>query len=132
MNEPIRCLGSVSLFLILFVFLAYLRYLRHREILTLAEKGLAYPERRNGKDTLRWGIAITAIGLALLLGVLPMALGGEWPLLLIGLIPTFFGLSLVLIYVVMREGEPREEVKEEGESRAEVKEEGESMELLEE
>jgi phosphate/sulfate permease len=69
MNDLIPCAGSVTAFLIVFGFLAYLRYLRHKEILALAEKGLPYPKSRNGKkDTLRWGVIITAVGLALLAG----------------------------------------------------------------
>jgi len=102
----IPCVFGIAIFLILFLFFAFVRYLRHREILTLAEKGLAYPERRNGKDTLRWGIAISAIGLALIVGLLPIAWQNFWPILLIGLLPTFFGLGLVLIYVLTREGKP--------------------------
>jgi len=102
----IPCVFGVAIFLILFLFFAFVRYLRHREILTLAEKGLAYPERRNGKDTLRWGVAISAIGLALIVGLLPIAWQDFWPILLIGLLPTFFGLGLVLIYVLTREEKP--------------------------
>jgi hypothetical protein len=109
MNDLIPCLGSISFVLIVFGFFAFLRYMRHREILTLAEKGLVYPERRNGKDTLRWGIVITAIGLALIVGIAPVAWGNFWPLLLIGLLPAFFGLGLVLIYVLTREPKEKEE-----------------------
>jgi hypothetical protein len=103
---------GITIFLILFLFLAFVRYLRYKEIMTLAEKGLAYPERkngRNGKDTLRWGVAICAIGLALIVGVLPVAWGSFWPIMLIGLLPTFFGLGLVLIYVLTREEKPKPE-----------------------
>ena len=109
MNDLIPCLGSISFVLIVFSFFAFLRYMRHREILTLAEKGLVYPERRNGKDTLRWGIVITAIGLALIVGIAPVAWGNFWPLLLIGLLPAFFGLGLVLIYILTREPQEKEE-----------------------
>ena len=98
----IPCAGFVGVLLIVFGFLAYSRYLRHKEVLLLAEKGLVYPERKNGKDVLRWGIVITAIGLALLLGLLPLAIEDTWILLLPGLLCTFFGLSLVLIYVLTR------------------------------
>ncbi len=75
------------------------------------------PERArgNGKDTLRWGIAIAAIGMALCLGLYPIGFvaGSSWPLgfgpwMLAGLIPTFFGLALVLIYVLTREDKKSE------------------------
>lgn len=115
---------GISVFLIVFGFFAYVRYLRYRETITMAEKGLAYPERRNGKDTLRWGIVIAAIGIALIIGVFPEALRDSWPLLLVGLLPTFFGLGLVLIYVVTREEQPKPERESETE--------GESAPLLDE
>ncbi|MBN1148958.1 MAG: hypothetical protein JXA78_16995 [Anaerolineales bacterium] len=122
----IPCMFGIVIFLILFLFLAFVRYLHYKEILTLAEKGLAYPERKNGKngkDTLRWGILITAIGLALIVGLLPAAWGNFWPLLLIGLLPTFFGLGLVLIYVLTREQKPKLESEDVGGEAAESLEE---------
>ncbi|HEY4689503.1 MAG TPA: DUF6249 domain-containing protein [Anaerolineae bacterium] len=114
------CAGGVALFLIPFVFFAFLRYLRYKETLALAEKGLARPEqvRGNGKDTLRWGIAITAIGLALCVGLYPLGASrsvyplGFGPWMLIGLLPTFFGLALVLIYVLTREKKPEDKSSE--------------------
>ena len=38
-----------------------------------------------------------------------MAWGNFWPLLLIGLLPAFFGLGLVLIYILTREPQEKEE-----------------------
>jgi amino acid transporter len=110
------CTGFISLFVIIFGFLAYRRYLRHKEIMALAEKGLVYPEQKlnngTGKDSLRWGIVITAIGFALIVGLIPLALRGSWPLLLIGLLPAFFGLGLILIHVLTREETPKSEPDE--------------------
>lgn len=107
------CVGPLLLFLMIFSFTAFTRYLRYKETLALAEKGLVRPERTrgNGKDTLRWGIAIAAIGMALCVGLYPIGFEAgrsTWPLgfgpwMLAGLIPTFFGLALVLIYVLTRE-----------------------------
>ena len=113
-----RPVGRAYFFFFLFGLLALLRYLSFRETMMLAEKGLVRPDRTrgNGKDTLRWGIAITAIGLALCLGLYPIGFlaGRSFPLgfgpwMLAGLIPTFFGLALVLIYVLTREAKPKEE-----------------------
>jgi hypothetical protein len=123
MDESIAIACGSTLFfgtlsLIVFGFFAYLRHLRYKETIALAEKGLLRPERRaNGKGTLRWGIVITALGIALCLGLYPfgwLAAPGEFPLnfgpwMVFGLVPTFFGLALVLIYyLTSREG--REEV----------------------
>jgi hypothetical protein len=114
MNEAIFIICGSTLFfgimlLIIFGFFGYLRWLRYKETLFLAEKGLLRPERNGGKGkgTLRWGIVITALGIALCLGLYPVGfiggMGGEFPLrfgpwMLFGLIPTFFGLALVVIY----------------------------------
>ena len=119
----IPCAGVLGTLLIVFGYLALMRYLRYRETLSLAEKGLVRPERTvgNGKDTLRWGIALAAVGLALFIGLYPIGYladpAGVLPLrfgpwLLAGLLPMFFGLGLVLIYVFTREPHPRSETKE--------------------
>jgi hypothetical protein len=116
MDEAVTIpLASLLFFLLLFGFLALMRYMSYRETLDLAEKGLVRGDLRrggNGKDTLRWGIVITAVGLALCLGLWPLGFLGrtQFPLgfgpwMLAGLLPTFFGLGLVLIYVVTREKE---------------------------
>lgn len=115
-NEIFPCLGGISFFVILFGFIAFMRYLRYRETLALAEKGLVQVPRApngNGKDTLRWGIAITSVGLALCVGLYPIGVMvgtsapfGFGPWMLVGLLPTFFGLGLVLIYALTTEEKP--------------------------
>ncbi len=99
--------ATTVIFLSVFGFVAYTRYLQYKETIALAEKGLLRQKhaRRNGdgKGALRWGIVIGAIGLALIIGLFPISLKENWLLLLIGLLPTFFGLGLVLVYVVTKE-----------------------------
>jgi hypothetical protein len=97
---------SVVIALLFFAFFAYLRYIRYKETMTLAEKGLVHPGYgSNGKSTLRWGIAFAGLGAALCVGLYPIgwAVGSEFPLnfgpwMLFGLVPAFFGLSLIAIY----------------------------------
>lgn len=110
MRDVFFCLGPLAFFVVLFGFIVVMRYLNYRETMALAEKGLARPPRSDGKDTLRWGIVIAGLGLALCVGLYPIGLvgGSRFPLglgpwLLAGFIPMFFGLSLVLIYVLTRE-----------------------------
>ena len=122
LNDFFPCMISAIFFLSLFGFLALMRYFRYKETMVLAEKGLVRPgPYGNGKDTLRWGIAITAVGLALCLGLYPIGLmpgnQGEFPLgfgpwMLGGLLPTFFGIGLVLIYVLTREGKSKNDKDE--------------------
>jgi hypothetical protein len=104
----VSSIGVFAIFLLIFGFAAYLRYMRYKETLALAEKGLVRPQNNgNGKGALRWGIVITALGVAMCIGLYPfgwLAGGTSFPLnfgpwMVIGLIPTFFGLALILIYV---------------------------------
>ena len=114
MTELIFCAGFIAFFVVLFGFLLLLRYFNYRETVLLAEKGLVKPRRErngSGKATLVWGILIAAMGLALTLGLWPLGLtgsGSRFPLgfgpwMLIGLLPLFFGLALILIYVLTPE-----------------------------
>lgn len=112
------CISVVAVLVVIFGFILAFRYLSYRETLALAEKGLVRPEKprsNNGKGTLVWGILIAAIGLALCLGLWPLgAVGygasqyplGMGPWMLFGLLPLFFGLALVLIYVLTRKDNP--------------------------
>jgi hypothetical protein len=122
MNDSIESLSiglaAALVFSVPFAFFAYIRYLRYKETIALAERGLLKPERsRNGNNTLRWGIVILFLGLATLCGILPFAFlaRGRVPaspeegigfafLLLIGLLPMFFGLALIIIHVVTNRG----------------------------
>ncbi len=105
MEALIPCLGVVAILAIIFGFLAFLRYMNYKETIALAEKGLARPEKKPGKGLLRWGIAITAIGIALSLGLYPLGFdsGENYPLhlgpwMLGGFVPLFLGLGLILIH----------------------------------
>jgi len=109
----IPCTGIVSLFALLFGFILLMRYLTYRETIALAEKGLVkqFRERNGNKGALVWGIIIASLGVALTIGLWPLGFAGfgnPYPLgfgpwMLAGLVPFFFGLALVLIYVLTRE-----------------------------
>jgi len=105
MNDIIPCLGVVGILVIIFGFLAFLRYMNYKETIALAEKGLTRPEKKSGKGLLRWGIVVTAIGFALTLGLYtigfasaenyPLHLG---PWMLGGFVPLFLGIGLILLH----------------------------------
>jgi hypothetical protein len=104
---------------IFFGFVAFDRWLKYKETLALAEKGLTPSDvmRRDEKRTLRWGIITTALGLALLIGLFSLGFGtpdvicfGPW--LLPGLLVLFLGIGLIIVYYVTKE-----EVEEEKEER---------------
>jgi hypothetical protein len=105
MSDIFPCLGIVGSLVVIFGFLAFMRYIRYKETIALAEKGLTPPESKSNKTLLRWGIVITAIGLALTIGLYtigfasfttyPLHLG---PWMLGGLVPLFLGLGLVLLH----------------------------------
>ncbi len=123
MNDLIPCMGSLGFFVLIFGTIALFRWFRHREILTLAEKGLL-PEQYAkyisasqswSRGSLGWGIALAALGLALMLGLWPIgAIYGSYPFgfgpwMLVGLIPLFLGLALLIIYVLVRKEEATED-----------------------
>ena len=105
MSDLIPCLSIVSVLLVIFGFLAFLRYMNYKETLALAEKGLMKPESKSNKNLLRWGIVITALGFALSLGLYfigfdsannyPLHLG---PWMLGGFVPLFLGIGLILVH----------------------------------
>ena len=105
MDALIACLGVVGILVVIFGFLAFLRYMNYKETLALAEKGLTKPESKSGKGLLRWGIVLASLGIALSLGLYfigfnsptnyPLHLG---PWMLGGFVPLFLGLGLVLIH----------------------------------
>src|SRR5512142_375847 len=119
----LACTGFLGFFLIVFGFFAFWRYLQYREVVALAEKGLVRPAPAvgNGSAALRWGIVIAALGLALSIGFYPLEFIIEppsrmfplhfGPWMLMGLVPLFFGLALVLIHVVTRGGRPTVETE---------------------
>ncbi|HEY5728532.1 MAG TPA: hypothetical protein VIS72_00675 [Anaerolineales bacterium] len=53
MDILIPCLGIIGTLVIIFGFLAFLRYMKYKETITLVEKGLTKPETRSGKGFLR-------------------------------------------------------------------------------
>lgn len=105
MSDIFPCLGIVGSLTVIFGFLAFLRYMKYKETIALAEKGFTPSESRTGKPLLRWGILITALGLALTIGLYsigfdssnnyPLHLG---PWMLGGFVPLFLGLGLVLLH----------------------------------
>jgi hypothetical protein len=102
----VTCAAGLGALLLAVGGVVALRYLKYRETLARIERGLPVPEgTRDGKETLRWGIGITAVGIALCIGLYPLGRQFPYPLglgpwMLLGLVPLFFGLSLILIYVL--------------------------------
>ena len=104
-GDLVPCISIVSVLLVIFGFLAFMRYLSYRETIDLAEKGLTKPESRSSTGILRWGIIVTALGLALTIGLYlfgfdsadnyPLHLG---PWMLGGFVPLFLGLGLILLH----------------------------------
>jgi hypothetical protein len=111
MDGLIPCLGVIGVLVIIFGFLAFLRYMNYKETLALAEKGLTKPESRSNKNLLRWGIVITALGFALTLGLytIGFASANQYPLhlgpwMLGGFVPLFLGIGLILLHYLTDKG----------------------------
>lgn len=107
-----------SIFAIIFGYLAYQRWLTHKELLVYAEKGLLPPAKNallpeqtgklahpNAIKNRNRGIYTAAIGFALCIGLYPLGWRsgfflGMGPWMLFGLIPLFVGLTRILIWVL--------------------------------
>lgn len=100
--------GSLGFFGMIFALIAFMRYMAYRETLALAEKNLVRGSvRGDDSGTLRTGVITAAVGMALCLGLWPIGFlanmpFGFGPWMVIGLLPLFIGLGLILIYVLMR------------------------------
>ena len=99
------------LFSVVFGFLGYLRYLRYKETIALAERGLLRPEkvrrRRNPRIMLYIGVMALVVGFCLMLVFLLGALLTETEELIglsivLGCLPALFGLGLTAVYFVSR------------------------------
>ncbi len=109
MDEFFAILAGVVVVSMPFLLVAFMRFLRYRETMALAEHGLLREvmdrPRGGGQGMLRWGIILTALGTALSCGLWPIgfAVGGGFPLgfgpwMLVGFLPLSFGLALLLIH----------------------------------
>lgn len=118
----IPCTGFAIFFVLVFGTVALLRWFRHKEVLAMAEKGLLPDQyakylkapRPRGRGFLVWGLVLAGLGLALVAGLLAVAIRNVnmSPLLLLGLMPLFVGLGLLIVYVVTRKEDKAE--KEDG------------------
>mgnify|MGYP001058905113 CR=1 FL=1 len=117
MNDALEilsiALGVAIVFSVPFGFFTLWRFLRYRETVALAKEGLLPPQRRGGGggDLLRWGVVVAIMGFGLTLGLWPLGaildpqvvdkvpLGlGPW--MLIGILPMFLGLALIVLHFI--------------------------------
>ena len=75
MNTLFTIVGSIIVFVVVFGFAAYTRYLQHKETMVLAEKGLLPEEdpQDKSKNILRWGVIFSIVGAILVLIMIPFA-----------------------------------------------------------
>lgn len=123
MNDAIEALSIgfavAMIFSVPFAFFAFIRYLRYKETIALAERGLLRPsESKDGRSMLRWGIVIAFVGFALVLVAMIMGLfvspDAIAPFLVLGCLPMFFGLALLVIYAFTRKDNATNGMDEDG------------------
>ena len=117
--EMSSCVVPIAFLVAICGTIALLRGFRHREIMAMVEKGMlpkqhaAKPRGQSGRGLLGWGIALAALGLALMVGLYPIGFlmkepyplfFGPW--MLVGLIPLFIGLALLITHFLTRKEKP--------------------------
>ena len=121
MEELAACVVPSAFLVAIFGTIVLVRWFKHRETMALVEKGLLpeqyarYMSTSRGRGLLGWGIALVMLGLALMIGLWPIGFTragvenpyplnfGPW--MLVGLIPLFIGLALLIIYFLTRKEE---------------------------
>ncbi|PKO15270.1 MAG: hypothetical protein CVU39_11745 [Chloroflexi bacterium HGW-Chloroflexi-10] len=108
----LACAGIFVFFILLFGFLLLMRYINYKENVKMADGGIVQlqkPKRNRWLLVVGWigsvlGVLLSAViwvvGIKTIneAGLYPLALG---PWMLIGLAPLFFGLCMLLIYVIL-------------------------------
>jgi hypothetical protein len=127
MEEMALCVVPSAFLVAIFGTIVVLRWFKHREIMAMVEKGVL-PEqyarysrastRPQGRGLMGWGIALAALGLALMVGLWPLGFAragmrvpyplGFGPWMLMGLIPLFIGVALLIIFYLTRKEEKDE------------------------
>jgi hypothetical protein len=126
LESALICMGFTAFFLIIFGTIALARWFKHREIMAMVERGVlpeqyvqypSEPRLQESRGLFVWGVALAMLGLALVIGLWPLGIAragakvqypldfGPW--MLIGLIPLFIGLALLIVYFVTRKEEKK-------------------------
>jgi hypothetical protein len=127
LESALTCMGFTAFFLIIFGTIALTRWFKHRETMAMVERGVlpeqyvqyaSEPRRQESRGLFVWGVALAMLGLALVIGLWPLGIaraGAEvqytlsfGPWMLIGLIPLFIGLALLIVYFVTRKEEKKD------------------------
>lgn len=116
MNETtyLAFIMPIILFALSVILILCLRWFTYREKMAMIERGVSpYPdntadEAKKNKKRLAYGLTTALIGVALTLGFITLGFG---PWLLVGLIPLFVGLSMILSYLILQPPKPKKEEK---------------------
>lgn len=123
LTSVVPCIATIAFFALVFGFIIMLRWFRHREVMAQIQQGLVPEDHRWETDSDRalrklrgWGLGLAALGLALVIGLYPFGFVTQepWPLhfgpwMVVGLIPLFVGLALLITdYASQRNRAPQE------------------------
>ena len=122
------CTFAIVLLVAIFGTIVAQRWFKHREIMAMVEKGimpeqyiqpeLSPTQKQPGRIILGWGIGFSMVGLALIIGLWPVGYGwlggsdfplGFGPWMIVGLLPLFLGLALVIMYYIFKNGQDETE-----------------------
>jgi hypothetical protein len=121
--EFVLCVAPIGLVGVILGVVVLVRWMKHREIIAMVEAGIEpgeYPKltraagQRRSPVLIGCGVGLAMLGLALIIGLWPISgiveeqfpLGfGPW--MLIGLVPLFLGLALLIVHYLIEERQAR-------------------------
>lgn len=115
-NIVMILVASMLIALLLVVILVLgLRWFKYRERMAAIQRTAAVPElfaddapEQRRRRQLAYGLTTALVGLALTIGLGTLGIG---PWLLVGLIPFFVGLSMILTYLITQPEKPEKEIE---------------------
>lgn len=91
------------LFMIVFGFAGFMRYMKYKETIALAERGLLRPERkRKQRNSLKIGVLLLVVGTTFGCSLMLVGMAADSPEpavmgVILGILPASFGLGLIIV-----------------------------------
>ena len=106
------------IFVVVFGFAGYMRYLRYKETIALAERGLIRPQRsRGGRNNMKIGVLLLVVGGAFACSLVTIGIAADEPEpavigVIFGILPASLGFGLILVDRINKRDQERQQKDE--------------------